>query len=334
MRSWFEDNLALLEAKNPEMARILADCPKVFKPSTNLAQKTRQITAPPWPQNPPDLPDQKAPKDQQNLPAPQNLPDQENLPNSQALEDLWAQGGCLLFPISGTPYQVSLSPGPKDLPCLSFLGQDSQMRLVSVLSPQNEDKALVDRFLNISNLDLDGVTLLGFGLGYHAEYLAQKLPPEAPLWLIEAIAPLAAAAFTARDLSSLLTRPGFTLRLGPTPSLPKGAPKNILARPANLRINEQHFGNLYPIKLKPNHSLHLEQAKQAGHPEHSEHTEHSNQAGRSKHPEHSEHPKNSEHTEHSEQADQAAQGNQGNQANKEEYLQNSEPNYAPHLRPL
>ncbi|MDR2367971.1 MAG: glycosyltransferase [Deltaproteobacteria bacterium] len=157
---------------------------------------------------------------------------------------------------------VRLAPGPNGEPYLKLTGEGGERRLSSALNPRAEDRAMVDRFFGAGAPAPPGLTVLGLGLAYHLEYLAETLPPEAPILAIEARAELASAALTARDLSKVLSRPNFTLSVGPTRRLPADAPRAVLARPANLRQDP----GLYPAqdpapagrRLKPPRILFLD----------------------------------------------------------------------------
>ncbi|MDR3134828.1 MAG: glycosyltransferase [Deltaproteobacteria bacterium] len=153
------------------------------------------------------------------------------------------------FPLAGQEPGLSaiLGQGPSGQPYLALKGPGSVRRLSSAMSPQSEDKALVDRFLGQQGPPEAGLTVLGLGLGYLLEFVLDKLPPETPLLALEARAELASAAMTARDLSKILRRPNFTLSVGPAKSLPEQAPKAVLARPANIRLD----GPLYPHEGNP-----------------------------------------------------------------------------------
>ncbi|MDR2140452.1 MAG: glycosyltransferase [Deltaproteobacteria bacterium] len=149
------------------------------------------------------------------------------------------QEGIWRFPLATG--EIILSPGPHNFPLLTVdLGRGPQ-RLVSARDPQREDRLLAADFWR--RRPRKGLWVLGLGLGYHLDYLAEKLPPGEPLWIWEASPQLAAAALTARDFRPLLKRSGWRLFLGPqAPPQAPTDPNEALARPANLRL----FGHLYP----------------------------------------------------------------------------------------
>ncbi|MDR1487797.1 MAG: glycosyltransferase [Deltaproteobacteria bacterium] len=149
--------------------------------------------------------------------------------------------------------EISLECGPKGGPCL-MVKTDSgiSIRLSSAYSPQDEDRAVAERFFSQNSPPQDGLTVLGFGLGFLAEISAQKIDDELPLWVFEARPELAAAALTARELTTILKRPNFRLYLGPIGELPQKAPKTVLPRPANLRVD----CDLYPQQQRPTINAH------------------------------------------------------------------------------
>ncbi|MDR1085370.1 MAG: glycosyltransferase [Deltaproteobacteria bacterium] len=163
------------------------------------------------------------------------------------LEDLRPQmrGESFCFPFSAG--EVILTQGRSSFPALAIDLGAGPKRLTSGLDPQKEDILLADEFLKAGSVT-HGLTVIGFGLGYHLEYLLQKLPPDSPLWLWEARPELAAAALAARDLKTVLKAAGFRLFLENRPGsrLPPDAPRTLLARPANLRLDS----HLYPSKMK------------------------------------------------------------------------------------
>ncbi|MDR1658155.1 MAG: glycosyltransferase [Deltaproteobacteria bacterium] len=220
MRSWFEKNLEILSLNQPEAAAVIAGCPPMGDQNQPLARLAADFGS------------------------------EKDFSGDKA-------DSGFEFPLENAVGCIALTCGPKGSPCISFRSPDGEMRLSSALAPQNEDQSLVDRFIRERCLPELGLTVFGFGLGYHAEYLGQKLPLGTPIWLWEARKELAAAAFTARDLSGLLKRPGFTLKLGPTQSLPPEAPQTILARPANLRLDAEHYplASLGPTSPNPSASV-------------------------------------------------------------------------------
>jgi spore maturation protein CgeB len=143
--------------------------------------------------------------------------------------------------------EVILAGTDQEVPTLALDLGDGPKRLTSARDPYREDALLAEEFLKAKG-GLNGVTAIGFGLGYGLAILLAKLPAEAPVWLWEGRPELAAAALTARDLRPVLSDKRFRLVLtNPNPiDLPPGAPKATLARPANLRLDAA----LYPASLK------------------------------------------------------------------------------------
>jgi spore maturation protein CgeB len=138
--------------------------------------------------------------------------------------------------------QARLEPGPSGAWGLSHSQGGRTVRLTSVLDPAAEDRRLVE---GLDPPGGDGVLCFGLGLGYHLEELHRRLPPAAPLWVLESRPALAAAALRARDLGPLFQRPGFRLLVGPfEDGLPPGPrpPAQVLWRPATRR----HFAAEYP----------------------------------------------------------------------------------------
>ncbi|MDR2301778.1 MAG: glycosyltransferase [Deltaproteobacteria bacterium] len=150
------------------------------------------------------------------------------------------------FSFQGQDDSVLLEPGPQGQPYLKLKDSRGERRLSSALNPQGEDRALVEKFFQTQSAPLSGLTVLGLGLGYHLELALEKLPPKAPILAIEARAELASAALTARDFSKILSRPNFTLSVGPQRGLPPEAPPNVLARPTNLRLDAENYPSQTP----------------------------------------------------------------------------------------
>jgi spore maturation protein CgeB len=237
MRSWFEDNLAILRRTQPEAAAVLSEVGAAAR--NGFGEGFDEGFGDGYGEGIGDgLGDGLGGGLGGGLgrsagPGPQARTRSAIAYRAGSQEGLsFVHDGCRAF----------LEPGAGPLPALALEGPGGRKRLSSALSPQREDRGLVDRFLAGSPPPREGLTLLGLGLGYHAEYVFEMLPEEAPLWLIEARPELAAAAIAARDMSVLLSRPGLVLRLGPSKSLPPKAPKAVLARPANLRLDP----DLYP----------------------------------------------------------------------------------------
>ncbi|MDR1577458.1 MAG: glycosyltransferase [Deltaproteobacteria bacterium] len=145
------------------------------------------------------------------------------------------------IPLAGG--EAVLGMGQNDWPALTLDLGGGPKRLTSGLDPRKEDQRLAEQFLKTRPLT-KGLTVIGFGLGYHLDVLVEKLAPEEPLWLWEGRPELAAAALRARDLRPILKEKRFRLCLANT--LPPEAPRTILARPANLRLD----GQLYPAAVK------------------------------------------------------------------------------------
>ncbi|MDR3203701.1 MAG: glycosyltransferase [Deltaproteobacteria bacterium] len=157
------------------------------------------------------------------------------------------------FSAPNSQVRAVLSLSAKGVAYLSLKEDKTLLRITSAYNPENEEKTLAERFLSLNPSGLtSGVTVLGLGLGYHLEELSEKLSPKSPIWLIEARIELAAAALAARDLTKIFKRSGFNFLIGKTKSLPKKAPKTILARTVNLRLDRE----LYPqIESKNNDRL-------------------------------------------------------------------------------
>ncbi|MDR1606848.1 MAG: glycosyltransferase [Deltaproteobacteria bacterium] len=209
--SWLEENLKVLSQRQPQEAEILAAIPFMAKEDTFTVPLVGAAPV-------------------------------EARANASRASDLRANDARSdnLKAIDSEP-AVILSQGQNGTPVLALdLGQGPK-RLTSSFDPQKEDALLTTEFLKSRPLN-KGLTVIGFGLGYHLEILIEKLGPEEPLWLWEGRPELAVAAFLARDFRSILRDKRFSLRLGD--SLPPKAPKTILARPANLRLDRE----LYPEK--------------------------------------------------------------------------------------
>lgn len=142
-----------------------------------------------------------------------------------------------------------LEPGPTGAFGLSLAEGGRTIRLVSAVNPAAEDRNLVDRF---NPKPGQGVICLGLGLGYHLEELVRRLGPDDPVWVFESRPELAAAALMSRDLSAMLSRPGFRLFVGPwSGRAPWGEEEipayRVLWRPAAAR----YFAGEYPWFAPP-----------------------------------------------------------------------------------
>ncbi|MDR1873270.1 MAG: glycosyltransferase [Deltaproteobacteria bacterium] len=143
---------------------------------------------------------------------------------------------------------VLLELSPKGLPALALDLGSGPKRLTSAVNPQKEDATLAQKFFESYDPKVKGVTVLGLGLGYLLEALVSSLPLDAELALVEPRLELVLAAFLARDLSLVIKRPKLTWFIGQSfKVLPSSAPVTLLARPANLRLDQ----NLYPASLNP-----------------------------------------------------------------------------------
>ncbi len=117
---------------------------------------------------------------------------------------------------------AALEPGPRGHCGLSHTENGRTLRLTSAVDPAAEDRALVEKFVFDPSR---GVLCLGLGLGYFLEELADRLAPEAPLWVMESRPELAAAALASRDFSRLMARDGFRLFIGPFEGAPPWGPE-------------------------------------------------------------------------------------------------------------
>ncbi|MDR1052000.1 MAG: glycosyltransferase [Deltaproteobacteria bacterium] len=134
-----------------------------------------------------------------------------------------------------------LGTGPKGERYLRLYDGGRGHRLTSALNPRDEDRALVERFFSQNPEDLRELAVIGFGLGYHLEFIFAR-DQNVRVTLLEARPELFSAALAARDLGGLIENPRLTIILGPRTDPPADAPEAVLARPANLRLD----GGLYP----------------------------------------------------------------------------------------
>lgn len=159
--------------------------------------------------------------------------------NFPAREKIKIEGSRITGPDGGVAF---IEKGPRaDTFSLNHCLKGHNVRLTSAIKPLEEDVALVRRLPENGG---GGVLCYGLGLAFYLEELAAGLPEGTPIWVLESRPELAAAALMSRDFSSLLSRPGFKLFIGPFKEKPWGhetPPLQQLWRPATSR----HFASEY-----------------------------------------------------------------------------------------